>query len=98
LIPHSGNKKVKVEVTTQGVPLQIYVVKSQDEDASRQALLDYKNPANSLAKWEEPAIKLNAPAETTMGVETTIPAKTGFAVLITGAKKSCEVKLRITGR
>jgi len=85
-------QKVRVEVDAPGT-LNVYVVRESDEEAARHALLALKKPTSTLAKVE-PA----EPSTTPIVLETTIPAKTGFVVILSGIKKAAEVRVKITGR
>ena len=61
----------------------------KDKEAAKQALLDRKKPAASFAgkvKTQEATL------------EATIPANTGFAILLGGASKNSQVKVKVTGR
>src|SRR5437870_83616 len=91
-------QKVRVEVTTSGVLLNVYVVRAQDEEAARQALLSDRKPTSSLAKTEITPGQKPSTSSVASGLDATIPAKTGFTVLLNGATKSCDVTLKITGR
>src|SRR5262245_432385 len=66
-------QRVSVTVTSSGSPVDVYVVLGKDKEAAKQALLDTKKPTESLAN------KVKTREST---LEVTIPANTGFAVLV----------------
>jgi hypothetical protein len=82
-------QKVSVTVTSSGSPIDVYVALDKDKEAGKQALLDRQKPAQSLAhkvKTQE------------ANLEATIPANTGFAILLGGANKNSRVSVKVTGR
>ena len=82
-------QKVSVTASSAGSPIDVYVVLDKDKEAGKQALLDRKKPASSLAS------KVKTREAT---LEATIPANTGFAILLGGASKSNHVTVKVTGR
>jgi hypothetical protein len=87
--PPKREQKVTVTVTSSGSPISVYVILGKDKEAAKQALLDSKKPTGALAsnvKTQEATL------------EATIPANTGFGVLLGGASKSSQVKVKVTGR
>src|SRR2546426_983813 len=74
-------QKVKVKVTTDGLPLNVYIVEEKDQEMVRRELLDLKKPSKYLKKMEG---LLDKKSRSTATIETTIPAKTGFAVVLAG--------------
>jgi hypothetical protein len=87
--PPRREQRVSVTVTSTSVPVDVYVVLEKDKESGKQALLDVKKPAESLAS------KTKTQQAT---LEATIPAKTGFAILLGGATKSSQVKVKVIGR
>jgi hypothetical protein len=87
--PPKRDQKVSVTATSSSSPIDVYLVLDKDKEAGKQALLDGKKPAASLAR------KAKTQDAT---LEATIPANTGFAVLLGGAGKSSQVKIKVTGR
>ncbi|SRR6266404_876944 len=87
--PPKKEQKVSVTVTSSGSPIDVYVVLDKDKEAGKQALLDRKKPTGSLAS------KTKTQNAT---LEATIPANTGFAILLGGANKNSRVTAKVTGR
>ena len=87
--PPKKEQKVNVVVTSSASPVDVYVVLEKDKEAGKQSLLNGNKPAESLTG------KLKT-QDTTL--EATIPANTGFAILLGGASKSTQVKVKVTGR
>jgi hypothetical protein len=87
--PPKSEQRVSVTVSSSGSPIDAYIVLDKDKEAAKQALLDRKKPAATLdgrAKTQDATL------------EATIPAKTGFAILLGGANKSSQVKVKVSGR
>jgi hypothetical protein len=84
-----SEQKVMVTVTSTATPVDVYVVLEKDQEDAVKAIHDYKKPANPLA---------SAAKTTKAELETTVPAKTPYVVILSGAVKSTEVTLKITGR
>ena len=82
-------QKVSVSVVSSGSPVDVYVVLDKDKETGKQALLDRKKPAESLAS------KVKTQDAT---LEATVPANTGFAVLLGNASKPSQVKVKVAGR
>lgn len=83
------DQKISVTVTSSGSPIDVYVVLAKDKEAGKEALLNGKKPTESLAgkvKTQDATLEAN------------IPANTEFAVLLGGASKSSQVKMKVTGR
>src|SRR5947209_6330543 len=87
--PPKREQQVSVMVSPVGSPIDVYVVLDKDSEAGKQALLDHKKPAGSLASKTKTQ-------EATL--EATIPANSGFAILLGGASKSTRVTVNVTGR
>jgi hypothetical protein len=83
-------QKLTVEVDAPGTPVLAYVVKADDAEAASKALLQEKEPANVLASTKEKSEKVSLPA--------TIPAKTGYSVLLRSVGAKGDVTLRIKGQ
>jgi len=82
-------QKVSVRATSSGSPIDFYVVLEKDKEAGKQALLDRKKPPQAvvgIAKTQEATL------------EAMVPVKTGFVILLGGASKSSQVKVKVTGR
>ncbi len=87
--PPVKEQKVTVTVTSTASPVDVYLVFAKDKESGKRALLDRKPPAEPLA----------AKAKTTDAVlEATIPAGSGFVVLLGLANKSTSVKLKVSGQ
>jgi hypothetical protein len=87
--PPKREQNVSITAKSTGSPIDLYVVLDKDKEPAKQALLDRKKPAAALAsktKTQDAAL------------EVTIPANTGFAVLLGGAGKSSHVTVKVTGR
>jgi hypothetical protein len=93
-----GEQNIKVTATTPGVLLDVYVIADPDVAAAQKDLQNLKKPTKVLGRSEMANRKPDSKAETTNVLETTISAKTPFTVLVTGARKSCEVTLEIKSR
>ena len=83
------DQKISVTAASSGSPIDVYVVLAKDKEAAKEALLSGKKPAESLAG------KVKTPDAT---VEATIPANSEFAIILGGANKNTQVKLKVTGR
>lgn len=88
--PPRSEQKLTVTVTPSGAPVDVYVVAADDAEAAKQALLGNKKPSKPLAS------KLKVSKEETL--EATIPAKTGYAVILGNASKESKVSVKLTGR
>jgi hypothetical protein len=87
--PPRSEQQVTVTLTSPGVPISAYLVKREDSAQAMDAALGGKAPASALdGKEKGEEITLSA----------TIPAKTGFAVVIKGGSKKAEVKIKTVGR
>ncbi len=87
--PPRSEQKVTVTVTSTIAPVNVYLVLEKDQEAALKALDHYQKPVNPLASQEKTQ-------DATL--EATVPAKTGYVVLLAGATKDTEVKIKITGR
>ena len=87
--PPKREQQISVTVTSSGSPINVYVVLAKDKEVAKEALLNGQKPAASLAgkvKTQEATL------------EATVPANTGFVILLGGASKSSQVKVKVTGR
>jgi len=88
--PPRSDQKVTVVVDSPRSSINVYLVLEQDQEEAKQALLlDRKLPQLPLAGKE----KTNSAT-----LEATVPARNGFAVMLSGAEKATDVKLKVTGR
>jgi hypothetical protein len=87
--PPTREQKITVVASSTGSTLNVCLVLEKDVEAAKQAMLDGKAPKEPLASKEKAQ-------EATL--EATVPAKTGYAIVLGGASKSCEVKVKVTGR
>jgi hypothetical protein len=83
------DQKVAVTVIASGSPVDVYLVLQKDQAAAEKALTLQKHLGIALARKEQTE---NAT------LEAIIPARNAFAVLISGARKACEVTVKVTGR
>jgi hypothetical protein len=81
-------QQVTVNVQATGSAVEAFVVLEKDRAAAEQALRNDKKPLNPLAQAQGEDIHLSV----------AIPAKTAFCVLVSGARKSTQVKISVTGR
>jgi hypothetical protein len=84
-----SEQKVTVTVNSAGAPIDAYIVLDKDKEAGKQALLNRQKPPQSLAG------KVKTQDAT---LEATVPANTGFALLVGGASKNSRVSVKVTGR
>jgi hypothetical protein len=87
--PPRSEQNVTVTATSSSSPVDVYLVLDKDKEAAKQTLLDRRKPAAVLA-----GVAKTRDAT----LEATIPAKSGFAILLGGASKQSEVRVRVTGR
>jgi hypothetical protein len=83
-------QKVTVEVDSPGVPVFVYVVKTEDAEEAFRALVKEKEPQNALAGTQEKSEKVSLTA--------TIPPKTAYSVLLRGVGGLGEATIRIKGQ
>ena len=86
--PPRYEQKVTVQVSSAGAPVSVYLVRESDLEAATKQITADKAPASPLASKE------NAEEIT---LEATVPAKTGYALLIRAVKKQAQVKVKVTG-
>jgi hypothetical protein len=82
-------QKVHVQVSSPDVPIDVHVVLQKDQDQARSDVLNYKKPTGSLVSKEK---------SREASLDATIPAGSGFAVLLSGAGKKTPVTVKVTGR
>jgi hypothetical protein len=87
--PPRSDQKVSISVSATGSPVDVYVVLEKDKPAAMKRLKDFQKPENTLAAKEK------VQSDT---LEATVPAKSGFVVLLANAKKTAQVQLKITGK
>jgi hypothetical protein len=82
---------VTVTVTATGSPVNVHIVSESAHAETMTSLQNMKklDPAKMLGSKEK------VENDT---IEATIPAKTGFSVFISGAKKQAEVTVKIVGK
>jgi hypothetical protein len=82
-------QKLTIQVNSPGAPVTVYLVREEDSNTAQNQLDGSKPPTAPLAGKEKVE-------EATL--EATVPAKTGFVLLIRADKKKAEVKVKVTGR
>jgi hypothetical protein len=85
----TSSQNVTVEISSDTVPVNVYLVLAKDEQAAQQSLSAGKAPANVLDQKQKVQ---------TATLSATIPAQNGYMVLVspTGGKKTM-VQVKITG-
>jgi len=83
-------QQITVEVDSPGVPVVVYVVKTEDAEAAYRAVMNEKEPEKALAATKEKSEKVSLTA--------TIPPKTAYSVLLRGAGGTGEATVRIKGQ
>ncbi len=87
--PPRYEQKVTVQVSSPGAPVSAYLVRESDMAAAQTLMESGKAPSSPLAGKEK--------AED-FTLEATVPAKTGYALLLRAEKKNANVKVKVTGR
>lgn len=83
-------QKLKVEITSAGVPLSAYLVKSADKEAAEREMDGRKAPAGSLGGQDK---------SETISFEAAIPAGTGFCLIVKNTtSKKAQVQIKVNGR
>ena len=85
------DQNVKVEVSSPGVPVSAWVVLEDDRAAVVQKLEKGGQP-------EKNHVRAGKERSPTIELETLIPAGKAFAVVVAGASKKTDVKVKVTGR
>jgi hypothetical protein len=83
------DQDVTVTVSATGAPVNVYVVAEKDQAASEQGLVNGTKPTNLLASKEK---------TTQDSLQFKAAARSGFAVILSGAGKNAQVSLKITGK
>ncbi len=85
-----SEQKVTVEVDAQGTPVNVYVLFEEHENAIKQKVLAEKSPdpAQLLASKEK---------VTSDKLQVTVPGGKSFGVILGGATKQTQVKLKLSG-
>jgi hypothetical protein len=86
-----SDQQVRVTISSPGQPVAAYIVLDEHADAVRNKLLAHQRPdpeqyLSGREGIEEPVV-----------IEAKVPQKKAYAVLIGGALKSADVKVKITG-
>jgi uncharacterized protein YgbK (DUF1537 family) len=81
-------QQVIVEATADE-PVSVYLVLEKDHNAAKDAVQSGKAPADSLGKEEK---------KKEVKFEATVPAKNEYVVLVGGATKKTNVKVKVTGK
>jgi len=86
-----SQQSIKVDVNASGAPVDVYVLLEAERQAVKENLLINKrpDPAKLLASQQK---------VTTATLEAAVPARNDFAILLAGASKPAEVKVKVTGR
>jgi hypothetical protein len=87
--PPTKEQKVTVTISSSISPVTVYVVPAKEQEAAERAMESGKQPNQSFAGKEKSQ-------EATL--EATIPANTGYAIIVGGAIKDSQVKVKVTGR
>ena len=89
--PPRSEQKVTVTVTSSASPVDVYVVLDPNRAAVSQSLEKGMAPEASKVLASQKKVQ-------EASLEATIPAKTAYAVVLAGATKDTQVKLKIQGR
>jgi hypothetical protein len=84
-----SDQKVTITITSPGTPVNAYLVREEDVPTAKECIVNGKTPPkvfDSKEKAEE--ITLNA----------AIPARTGYALILSSAGKKAEARVRLTAR
>jgi hypothetical protein len=87
VLPPRTAQEVTVTITSPGSPVEAYVVLEKDREAAQKAVHNDLEPANALAKGRGEELTLSV----------SIPAKSGFSILVGGASKPCKGQIKATG-
>ena len=87
--PPRREQKVTVTFKSTETPVDVYVALGNDVDAVATAITSYKTPQNVLAS------KMKSKDGS---LEVTIPAKTRFGAIVSGAVKDTSVQVTIKGK
>ncbi|HYT92507.1 MAG TPA: hypothetical protein VEL76_27575 [Gemmataceae bacterium] len=86
-----GDQKVTVDVSASPAPIDVYVVLEDNRAAVTDKLHGYKEP-------DAGHILASKKKVDTGTLETTIPAGKAFSVILAGATKKTDVKVKIKGQ
>jgi hypothetical protein len=81
-------QQVNATVSSPGTPVDAFVVLEQDRPAVENSLQLQEKPRSTLAQGRGEELTLSA----------TIPAKTAYSVIVSGANKTTEVKIKVMGQ
>ena len=84
-------QQITVTVTATGSPVNVYIVPESAHAETMTALTNLKKPDAAKVLGSKEKVENDT-------IEATIPAKTGFSVFISGAKKQAEVTMKIVGK
>jgi len=87
--PPRYEQKLTVTVQSSGFPVSAYLVRTEDKDPAITGLNKDQVLSSVLAKQEK---------ATDMTLSATIPAKTGFTLLLKAGTKGADVKVKTVGR
>jgi len=87
--PPRSDQKVTAQITSPGAPVSAYLVLESESDAAQKKMMDHEAPAKPLAGKDK--------AED-ITLETTVPAKKGFVLLLRSDTNDADVKVKVTGR
>jgi len=85
-----SEQKIKVDVTSTA-PIDVYVILSSDQQVVKDKLLGNRSPDPSK-------LLANQQKAENASLDATIPAKNEFRILLAGAKKPADVKVKVTSR
>jgi hypothetical protein len=87
--PPRYEQKVSVHVTASGNPVSAYLVRSDDKGDAQEAIMSGKAPKSVLASKEK--------AED-ITLDATVPAKSGYALILKASGGAADVTVKLTGR
>jgi hypothetical protein len=87
--PPRFEQKVTARISSPGAPVSAYLVRQADSEAAKNRMMENKAPATPLAGKDK--------AED-ITLEATVPAKTGFVLLLRADQKDADVAVKVTGR
>ena len=87
--PPRYEQKLTIDIHSPGSPVTVYLVRKENMEAAQTRMEQNKALEGPLAGKEKTE-------EATL--EATVPAKTGFVLLIRADKKKAEVHIKTTGR
>jgi hypothetical protein len=84
-----GEQKVTVSFTSSKVPVNVFVALAASLQSASKDVQNFQKPQGVLGKLE------NAKEGS---IDVVIPAKTGFGVIVAGAKNDTEVQFKMAGK